>query len=150
MPSKVAVVCDPAELEMLTALPVVSELEVTLRAAPLVVFTDVSCSKLPAPVVLLPVKLTVLPVKPVVVPDWVTLSKVAVVWAAAELEILTPVPVVSELEVTFKALPFVVFTEVRLKRLPVPVVLEPVKSTVLPVKPVVVPDWTTFSTEAVV
>ena len=55
----------------------------------------------------------------------------------------TPFPVVSAFEAKFKAAPLVVLTAVKFKRFPVPVVDEPVISTKLPVKPVVVPDWVT-------
>ena len=93
MSSNVAVVWAAAELAICTAFPVVREFDVTLRAVPLVVLTEVSCKRLPVPVVLEPVKLTVLPVKPVVVPDWVTSRIVAVVWVANELVNVDKLPV---------------------------------------------------------
>ncbi len=61
--------------------------------------------------------------------------KAVVVWL-----MLTPLPVVRALAVTLRALPAVVLTLVRLSKFPAPVVLDPVKSMKLPVKPVVVPD----------
>ena len=57
----------------------------------------------------------------------------------------TASPVVKALAVTLRAFPAVVFTDVRLSKLPAPVVDEPTKFTKLPVKPVVVPDCVTLS-----
>ncbi len=54
-------------------------------------------------------------------------------------------PVVIEFAVTLSAFPAVVLTEVKFKRLPAPVVDEPVKSIKFPVNPVVVPDCVTLS-----
>ena len=54
--------------------------------------------------------------------------RAVVVWL-----ILTALPVVKALAVTFRALPAVVLTEVRFSKLAAPVVLEPVKLTTLPV-----------------
>ena len=114
-------------------MPVVSELEVTFRAVPLVVLTDVRFSKLPVPVVLEPIKSITLPVKPVVVPDCVTFNSEAVVCAEAELEILTALPVVRALAETFKAVPAEVLALEILTTFAAPVVLEPVKLATLPV-----------------
>ncbi len=61
-----------------------------------------------------------------------------------------PTPVVKAFAVTLSALPFVVFAELKLRRFPVPVVLEPVMLTALPVNPVVTPDWMMFKIVAVV
>jgi len=119
------------ELAMLTRVPPVEAVAVTLsRPAVLAVLVK------------LPLEVTVrsAPVVKASAAVLLTVTNEPVVMALVVWLTFTPLPVVMALDCMFRALPAVVLTAVSLSRLPEPVVLEPVNCTVLPVKPVVVPD----------
>ena len=138
---------------MLKPTPVVNPFMLKTIPEPEVIVAEVNNTKVPVvaavaaksnntPVVV-PVSIEVEVIRTREVPEPMT----EVVWLTFNI---VEVPATRALLINFTTSPAVVFTPVTPKRLPAPVVLDPVMLTKLPVKPVVVTDCVTKMAEPVV